>query len=49
LAKALDEVLVNEDLRTSLVAAGIDRASAFSMRTLAELYLDRYELVRAAA
>ncbi len=46
LAGALGSVLVDDDHRRALVASGRDRANAFSMAGLAEIYLDRYESIR---
>lgn len=43
LADALRELLGNEDKRHSLVASGRERAVEFSMATLADFYVGRYE------
>jgi phosphatidylinositol alpha-mannosyltransferase len=43
LAAALRELLAAPDRRIELIAAGQRRADDFSMRTLAELYIARYE------
>jgi phosphatidyl-myo-inositol alpha-mannosyltransferase len=46
LAVALEKVLRNPDLQQQLTASGHDRAAEFSMRRLAEIYLEAYrELV----
>ena len=45
LAAALEAVLTDDARRAELVAAGEERAAAFSMRELASLYLDRYASV----
>jgi phosphatidylinositol alpha-mannosyltransferase len=45
LATAITRVTRDPDLRADLVAAGRERASLFSMRRLAELYVERYERV----
>ena len=49
LAGALREVLGDSSLRAALVAAGARRAEAFSMRTLAERYIEIYREVLASA
>lgn len=46
LAKALSEVLDHAERRAELVANGHTRATLFSMRHLAGLYLERYERIR---
>lgn len=46
LARALDDALRNADRRSELVEAGWERAQGFSMRGLAEVYLERYEMIR---
>lgn len=45
LAEALETVLGDDDRRSALVAAGHERAQAFSMHHLAELYIDRYRTI----
>jgi phosphatidylinositol alpha-mannosyltransferase len=49
LTDALRRVIADEALRERLVVAGEHRADDFSMSTLAQLYLDRYRRVIAAA
>ena len=48
-AAALRRVLVDATVRTHLVAGGYRRAEQFSMVSLAELYVERYQKVLAAA
>jgi phosphatidylinositol alpha-mannosyltransferase len=49
LARALGETLHHRAQREALVDAGFKRAQGFSMRTLADAYLERYERLVAAA
>lgn len=43
LAAAIGRLVDDAELRARLVAAGYERAARFSMRRLAELYVERYE------